>query len=245
MAPWVRMGTEKVRSSPYFARMAGARSMPSPPVAPPPDRPMYSSVASGIPRPARRKRRPPRPWWRGSTGCRACRPSRRPRWRAATARPARWRRPPAEPRLAGDLFRPLGRLVRGLQLVTSTAGKAEPGARRLARGPERDRDPADGDRPRRLARAARPFAAATLAARPARGADAARGARRLPYFAIAYPTPDGDVLKPTFMLSALWAWALCFAWGASQLPRRIIPLLLTLALLDLPFLVYTGSSGLF
>jgi len=28
------------------------------------------------------------------------------------------------------------------------------------------------------------------------------------FFAIAYPTPDGDVLKPTFMLSALWAWGL-------------------------------------
>ena len=65
------------------------------------------------------------------------------------------------------------------------------------------------------------------------------------YFAIAYPTPDGDVLKPVFMLSALWAWALCFAWGASHLPRRVVPVLLALALLDLPFLVYNGSGGLF
>ena len=65
------------------------------------------------------------------------------------------------------------------------------------------------------------------------------------YFAIAYPTPDGDVIKPTFMLSSLWAWALCFAWGASHLPRRVVPALIVLGLLDLPFLVYTGSSGLF
>lgn len=65
------------------------------------------------------------------------------------------------------------------------------------------------------------------------------------YFAIGYPTPDGDVLKPTFMLAALWAWALCFAWGASRLPRRAILVLVALAVLDLPFLIYTGASGFF
>jgi Dolichyl-phosphate-mannose-protein mannosyltransferase len=65
------------------------------------------------------------------------------------------------------------------------------------------------------------------------------------YFAIAYPTPDGDVLKPTFMLAALWAWALCFAWGAYRLPRRLVGVLVALAVLDLPFLVYDGSGGLF
>ena len=65
------------------------------------------------------------------------------------------------------------------------------------------------------------------------------------YFAIGYPTPDGDVLKPTFMLSALWAWGLCFAWAASHLPRRLVLVLCALALLDLPFLVYNGSGGFF
>jgi Dolichyl-phosphate-mannose-protein mannosyltransferase len=65
------------------------------------------------------------------------------------------------------------------------------------------------------------------------------------YFAVAYPTPDGDVLKPTFMLSALWAWGLCFAWAATRLPRRAVPLLVALAVLELPFLVYKGSGGLF
>jgi len=61
------------------------------------------------------------------------------------------------------------------------------------------------------------------------------------YFAIGYPTPDGDVLKPVFMLSALWAWALCFAWTAARLPRAAIAALVLLALLDVPFLVYTGA----
>jgi hypothetical protein len=69
------------------------------------------------------------------------------------------------------------------------------------------------------------------------------------YFAIGYPTPDGDVLKPTFMLSALWAWALCFAWSASWLARRLPRLtlwaLVVLALGDLPFLVYRGGVGFF
>jgi 4-amino-4-deoxy-L-arabinose transferase-like glycosyltransferase len=68
------------------------------------------------------------------------------------------------------------------------------------------------------------------------------------YFAIGYPTPDGDVLKPTFMLSTLWAWALCFAWGAGKLaaraPRLAVAGLGLLALVDLPFVVYRGGVGL-
>jgi hypothetical protein len=63
------------------------------------------------------------------------------------------------------------------------------------------------------------------------------------YFAVGYPTPDGDVLKPTFMLSALWAWALCFAWAATRLPRRAVAFLVVLAVLDVPFLVYRGPGG--
>ena len=69
------------------------------------------------------------------------------------------------------------------------------------------------------------------------------------FFAIAYPTVDGDVLKPTFMLSTLWAWALCFAWAATALgrrwPRLIAVTLVALAFLDLPFLVYNGALGFF
>jgi hypothetical protein len=68
------------------------------------------------------------------------------------------------------------------------------------------------------------------------------------YFAIGYPTPDGDVLKPTFMLSTLWAWALCFAWLAGRLaarwPRLVGATLGLLALADLPFVVYRGGVGL-
>ncbi len=68
------------------------------------------------------------------------------------------------------------------------------------------------------------------------------------YFAIAYPTPDGDVLKPAFMLSTLWAWALCFAWAAERLaaraPRPAAVALVAVALLDLPFVVYKGAVGL-
>ncbi|HET7572807.1 MAG TPA: hypothetical protein VFJ77_09110 [Gaiellaceae bacterium] len=64
------------------------------------------------------------------------------------------------------------------------------------------------------------------------------------YFAIGYPTPDGDVLKPTFMLATLWAWALCFAraacWCAERAPRATAWTLGLLALADLPFLIYRG-----
>jgi hypothetical protein len=69
------------------------------------------------------------------------------------------------------------------------------------------------------------------------------------YFAIGYPTPDGDVIKPTFMLATLWAWALCFAWAAGlaarRTPRLAVGTLVALAVLDLPFLVYKGAVGLF
>jgi Dolichyl-phosphate-mannose-protein mannosyltransferase len=69
------------------------------------------------------------------------------------------------------------------------------------------------------------------------------------YFAIGYPTPDGDVIKPTFMLSTLWAWALCFGWAAGgagrRLPRLTAWTLGALAILDLPFLVYKGALGFF
>ena len=68
------------------------------------------------------------------------------------------------------------------------------------------------------------------------------------YFAVAYPTPDGDVLKPAFMLSTLWAWAICFGWAAYHLaarrPRLVVGALVVLALLDLPFVVYKGALGL-
>jgi hypothetical protein len=69
------------------------------------------------------------------------------------------------------------------------------------------------------------------------------------YFTVSYPVPDGDVLKPTYMLSTLGAWALCFGWAAdraaSRVPRLVAFGLGALALLDLPFTIYRGGVGLF
>ena len=67
------------------------------------------------------------------------------------------------------------------------------------------------------------------------------------FFTISYPTKDGDVLKPTYMLTTLGAWALCFAWLATRLgerrPRLVVGTLVLLALLDLPFVIYKGAVG--
>jgi hypothetical protein len=63
------------------------------------------------------------------------------------------------------------------------------------------------------------------------------------YFTVSYPTPDGDVLKPTYMLSTLGAWALCFGFLADRLGRRSAWLLAATALLMLPFVVYKGAVG--
>jgi len=67
------------------------------------------------------------------------------------------------------------------------------------------------------------------------------------YFTVSYPTPDGDVLKPTYMLTTLGAWALCFGWAATKLgerrPRLVAGVLVALAVLDLPFVIYKGAVG--
>ncbi len=67
------------------------------------------------------------------------------------------------------------------------------------------------------------------------------------YFTVSYPTPDGDVLKPTYMLSTLGAWALCFGWCADRLasraPRLVAAGLGLLAVGVLPFVVYKGAIG--
>jgi 4-amino-4-deoxy-L-arabinose transferase-like glycosyltransferase len=69
------------------------------------------------------------------------------------------------------------------------------------------------------------------------------------YFTVSYPTPDGDVLKPTYMLSTLGAWALCFGWFADRLalrsPRLVAGVLGITGLLVLPFVVYKGAVGWF
>jgi 4-amino-4-deoxy-L-arabinose transferase-like glycosyltransferase len=68
------------------------------------------------------------------------------------------------------------------------------------------------------------------------------------YFTVSYPTADGDVLKPTYMLSTLGAWALCFGWLAERLgerwPRAVPIALVLLGALVLPFVFYKGAVGL-
>jgi hypothetical protein len=67
------------------------------------------------------------------------------------------------------------------------------------------------------------------------------------YFTVSFPTIDGDVLKPTYMLTTLGAWALCFGWAATKLaersPRLVAGTLALLALVVLPFVVYKGAVG--
>jgi hypothetical protein len=69
------------------------------------------------------------------------------------------------------------------------------------------------------------------------------------YFTVSYPVPDGDVLKPTYMLSTLGAWALCFGWcvdrAGSRAPRLVGVGLGVTAVLFLPFVVYKGAVGWF
>lgn len=62
------------------------------------------------------------------------------------------------------------------------------------------------------------------------------------YFTVSYPTPDGDVLKGTYMLSTAAAWAIGLGYGVDRLPprpARLLCLVLALcALAELPFLLY-------
>jgi hypothetical protein len=64
------------------------------------------------------------------------------------------------------------------------------------------------------------------------------------YYALAFPSPDGDTIKASYMLVAAPAWALTFAWAADSLRRRpvigpaVLLVLAGSALLSLPFLTY-------
>jgi hypothetical protein len=64
------------------------------------------------------------------------------------------------------------------------------------------------------------------------------------YFTVSFPTPDGDVIKPMYMLTTLGAWALCFGLAAERFPA-LRWALVALAIVDLPFVVYKGAVGLF
>ena len=50
------------------------------------------------------------------------------------------------------------------------------------------------------------------------------------YFTVSYPTEDGDVIKATYMLTTLPAWALGFGFTAERLVRRRFGLVLALLL---------------
>ena len=62
------------------------------------------------------------------------------------------------------------------------------------------------------------------------------------YFSVSYPTPDGDVLKASYMLTTAPAWALAFGYAVDRLPGRlrvaVVALLAASALAALPFLLY-------
>jgi hypothetical protein len=62
------------------------------------------------------------------------------------------------------------------------------------------------------------------------------------YFAVSYPTPDGDVLKASYMLTTAPAWAIAFGYAVDRLPGRVRPaaavILGASALASLPFLLY-------
>jgi hypothetical protein len=62
------------------------------------------------------------------------------------------------------------------------------------------------------------------------------------YFTVSYPTPDGDVLKASYMLTTAPAWALAFGYAVDRLPGRLrlltAAVLAASALVSLPFLLY-------
>jgi hypothetical protein len=62
------------------------------------------------------------------------------------------------------------------------------------------------------------------------------------YFAVVYWTPDGALLKATYMLTAASAWAIGFGYALDRVRGRLWPVTLALltlcALAELPFLFY-------
>jgi hypothetical protein len=68
------------------------------------------------------------------------------------------------------------------------------------------------------------------------------------YFTVSYPTPDGDVIKATYMLTTLPTWALAFGFAAERVARGRAGLLLgavlvAAALVSLRFAVYGNPLG--
>jgi hypothetical protein len=68
------------------------------------------------------------------------------------------------------------------------------------------------------------------------------------YFTVSYPTPDGDVIKATYMLTTLPAWALAFGYAAERAARGrlawvLVPVLVLAGLASLRFAVYGSPLG--
>jgi hypothetical protein len=65
------------------------------------------------------------------------------------------------------------------------------------------------------------------------------------YFTVSYPTPDGDVLKASYMLTSAPAWALAFGFACERVAARgrrwavaLAVALCACALVSIPFLLY-------
>jgi hypothetical protein len=68
------------------------------------------------------------------------------------------------------------------------------------------------------------------------------------YFTVSYPTPDGDVIKATYMLTTVPAWALAFGLATERAARGRFALVLGVmlavaALVSLRFAVYGSVAG--
>ena len=68
------------------------------------------------------------------------------------------------------------------------------------------------------------------------------------YFTVSYPTPDGDVIKATYMLTTVPAWALAFGFATDRVARGRFGLILGVvlaaaALVSLRFAVYGNPLG--
>jgi hypothetical protein len=68
------------------------------------------------------------------------------------------------------------------------------------------------------------------------------------YFTVSYPTADGDVIKATYMLTTLPAWALTFGYATEWAMRRrlgavLVVVLVASALVSLRFAVYGSPVG--
>ena len=54
------------------------------------------------------------------------------------------------------------------------------------------------------------------------------------YFTVSYPTGDGDVIKATYMLTTIPAWAICFGYAVDAVARRwprLLPVLVAVLVL--------------